>query len=72
MVGDRDPQEFIGYVSDDAEDLCVELNETRWVNVDHQFGFVFRGSGKTFYRNPHHFKVWHAIKEGGDRICISQ
>ncbi|MDP6354961.1 MAG: hypothetical protein QF473_07670 [Planctomycetota bacterium] len=62
-------KEFIGYVSDDAEDLCVELNETRWVNVDHQFGFVFRGSGKTFYRNPHHFKVWHAIK---DNLVLSE
>ena len=56
-------REFEGYAADlDTPDEIVELGDTGWVNVDNRFGFVFHGSGRPVYRNPHFFKVWHATE----------
>ena len=53
-----------GYVTDSPrEDVVVNIRQSRWVNVDDRCGIVFRGSGRTLYRNRHYFPVWRAVED---------
>jgi len=43
--------------------------DARWVNIDDRAGLVFEGSGRTVYRNLHHWDVWHAVE---DELVLSE
>jgi hypothetical protein len=53
---------FDGHISLEA-DIVVDLDRVTWVNVDDRCGFVFEGSGRTFYRNRHSFDVFRAVED---------
>ncbi len=56
---------FSGYAASAAEAVeeVFDLSGSPWLNVDDKFGIVFATSGRPRYRNPHHWKVWHAIED---------
>lgn len=56
---------FKGFVSTTPDDdRSFDLNDPGWVNVDDRIGIVFRGTGKTVYRNRHYFKHFRAVTDG--------
>ena len=58
-----------GYVDAAAGDRVIDLQQTRWINIDDQCGLVFLGSGRTQYRNRRTFPVWQAV---ADELILSQ
>lgn len=62
---DGGEQIFWGYATGfEEKDIILDLKDTPWLNVDDRFGLVFKGSGRAFYRNRHHFiKMWRAIED---------
>lgn len=57
-------EEFRGFVSADPEsDVFRRIDHPAWVNVDDRLGLVFRGDGRTVYRNRHHFRIWWATAD---------
>lgn len=57
-----------GYVDTAADDTVIDLQQTRWINIDDQCGLVFRGSGQAQYHNRHTFPVWQAV---ADELILS-
>lgn len=61
---------FVGFAAaDSSQDLSQSLGQSRWVNVDDKFGIVYEGTGTAWYRNTHHYEVWHAIE---DALVLSE
>ena len=55
---------FDGYTAADGRnDVVQDLAGSRWVNVGDRFGLIFETSGDAVYRNPHHWPVFHAVKD---------
>jgi hypothetical protein len=53
-----------GYAADSAaDDVFINIRQSRWINIDDRCGLVFRGSGRSRYHNRHLFPVWRAVED---------
>jgi len=63
-------QTFRGFPSRNPDDdVLFELEYPAWINVDDQMSFIFKGAGKTTYRNRRYYETWRGIV---DEIILSE